>query len=62
MLQVFVTDKRKSKLYGGREPFNRIKKALVKEVDTTSITCTPHPTSRSSLSPLCGTCAHVTQP
>lgn len=30
--QVFVTDKRKSKLYGGAEPFNRIRKLLIQEV------------------------------
>ena len=32
--QVFVTDKRKSKLYGGAEPFNRIRKLLMQEVGT----------------------------
>ena len=30
--QVFVTDKRKTKLYGGAEPFNRIRKPLIQEV------------------------------
>ncbi len=32
VLQVFVTDKRKIKTYGGQEPFGRIRKTLLAEV------------------------------
>jgi hypothetical protein len=35
-MQVFVTDKRKSKLFGGTEPFNRIRKLLITEVQERS--------------------------
>ena len=31
-MQVFVSDKKRAKLLGGVEPFNRIKKDLLKQV------------------------------
>lgn len=45
-MQVFVMDKKKAKEFGGSEPFNRMKKDLVKEV------CGPDPRLPSHLLPL----------
>ena len=40
--QVFIMDKKKARTFGGVEPFNRIRKELVKEVRLRTLNRSPH--------------------
>lgn len=57
--QVFIMDKKKARTFGGVEPFNRIRKELVKEVRPGTLDHPPNNKQRKQQDRLCTKPGHM---